>query len=104
MKYNALSHADRETRFTMEAMEARRMLSITLMAGDLVVTGTNRHDQIEVTASPERVTVSLNGEFASFAHEEVYSITLDGGRGHDVLRVNDPDGYLWVGVTLYGGD
>ncbi|MDB5294989.1 MAG: hypothetical protein JWO31_972 [Phycisphaerales bacterium] len=88
--------------FLIEAVESRRMMSVSLNPATHVLTasGTNGSDQIVVTNSGTNVKVSLNGATSTFAKSKVAKIVLNGFGGNDSLRSSDA---TTIPTALNGG-
>ncbi len=92
---------------SLEALEARRMLSASVTArGTLDIEGTRRSDTISVSIDRRHhslLNVNVNGTVTKFKASGVKRIAALGGRGNDMIAVAAgvaPTG----GVTEDGGD
>src|SRR5687767_14161177 len=90
----------------VEAMEARRMLSATVVDGLLVVAGTNGDDVISfsLNATGTKIKVSVNGESDAFRLADVLRISASGKDGHDKIRMSDNNGVLEFKARMRGGE
>lgn len=92
----------------LEPLESRRLLSASLNAGQLVVTGTDQRDVIVFSLSPgdsSRLLVRMNGQAHAF---DVAGITrgvvATGGNGYDSITVDERAGQILLSCTLSGGN
>jgi Ca2+-binding RTX toxin-like protein len=91
------------SRLMLEAMEARRMMSVTLnpVTHVLTATGTSGSDQIVVSNAGTNVQVFVNGAKSLFAKSKVAKIVLNGLGSSDSLRSADT---IKIPTTLNGGE
>ena len=89
----------------VEAMENRRLLSVTLVDGVLMVGGTDNSDAIELALNCDgsKVKVTVNGEVHKFDLDEVEQIRASGKGGHDKIKVRRRGDDLDVKVKMSGG-
>jgi hypothetical protein len=100
---------------TIERLEDRRLFSAGAALGadgSLIVTGTDPgegadgNDVIELTASTESVTVTINGEVFSFPGASVRQVTVNALGGDDAVTVRKADPTFmspFVGTVTVGG-
>src|SRR5687767_5547906 len=74
---------------TIESLESRRMLAVTLDGDLLDITGERGPDDIVISIDDQAGTifVDFNGEESSFDLEDVFRIRVNAGRGHDFISV-----------------
>ncbi|MDB5321032.1 MAG: Hemolysin-type calcium-binding region [Phycisphaerales bacterium] len=84
----------------IESLENRCLLSATLSAGVLSVTGTAGKDDIHVDASHKDLKVSVNGVKQSFKLADVKSLVVNGLAGNDKINLD----HVPLGATINGGD
>jgi Ca2+-binding RTX toxin-like protein len=94
-----------------ESLEARQFLSVTAVYrndGVLVVTGTRRSDQIDVSPNadiaPGDTTVVVNGRLLREDPQIPFAVIIDSGGGDDVLSIGQSMGFYVAPVTIRGGD
>ena len=96
----------------VEALESRRLFAALASAavdfeGTLVVHGSGRADYIAISLNPgtsEVLDVNLNGNVISFAVAQVTNgIRVDGGRGNDVIVIDETNGPITLAAHLSGG-
>src|SRR5438309_1695461 len=89
----------------LERLESRQLLaaivSPTLDAGVLTVTGTDKNDSVFVSVSGAELTVSFNKQSFTFSTADVTEIDIDGGRGNDQIWVDDA---VTANAAIHGGD
>jgi hypothetical protein len=97
---------------TLETLEQRRLLSVTLSDGLLTVTGTRRSDHYEIyvdnRSSPDGLVVVVNNrKLLHFDPTRIKKIKVDLGLGNDEVSFDDTPyfGHLSVDVpvTVRGG-
>jgi Ca2+-binding RTX toxin-like protein len=71
----------------MEAMESRRLMSVSLSGGVLTVTGTVYEDVITVQANSTQIAVTDNGPGQVFPLSAVATVRVIGGSGNDRITV-----------------
>src|SRR5687768_2528695 len=90
----------------LEAMEGRRLLSVSLDDGALSVVGTSRADSITIglrASDPSKLSVRLNGAVSEFALADVTSIDVQARSGSDRVVV-DLGASPAAGVRVNGGN
>ena len=109
-------------RMHLESLEDRRLLSATLAAGVLTITGTDNADRVLVTTFMDKVFVvestvtpgtnggrpTVSSTRASFNRADVHSLEANLGAGNDRIAVSDGgffsrDGGDPINSTLNGG-
>jgi Ca2+-binding RTX toxin-like protein len=102
MRTRRLKIIEAATGVVIEALEQRRVLSVALDHGILVVQGTAGDDQLQVYTShyADRLTVKDNGVVRLFAVSEITGILIQGGDGNDLLS---DWGDLAIAMTISGG-
>jgi Ca2+-binding RTX toxin-like protein len=102
MRTRRLNIIESATGVVIETLEQRRVLSVALDHGVLVVRGTAGDDQLQIYASREadRLTVKDNGLDTSFAVAQITGILIQGGDGNDLLS---DWGDLALPMTISGG-
>jgi len=83
----------------LEALEQRRLLSVSLINGGLTVDGTPDNDVIQLTVEDGELVVDVNGVQDRFAVETVTGILVRGHAGDDAITL----GAGVIGATLNGG-
>jgi Ca2+-binding RTX toxin-like protein len=83
----------------IENLENRCLLSATLSAGVLTVTGTTGWDNIHVDATRTSLKVNVNHTKASFKLADVKSLVVNGLAGNDIIDL----GHNLIGATVDGG-
>lgn len=80
-----------KTRLTVESLEARRLLSVTLAGGVLTVTGTEGPDVVQLNlADEDTIAVGIVGSSGlAFPRDEVNLVVVRGLGGDDRLLVDD---------------
>ena len=76
----------------LDSLEPRRMLTVTLDAGVLTVTGTENADQLGVGRSPTMIVVNDNGTTSEWDPTLVQSIVVNALGGNDQVAVVRPVG------------
>jgi Ca2+-binding RTX toxin-like protein len=95
----------------VEQLEGRRMMSVSMQDGVVVVSGTDGADSVQIFAtdagSQPMLCVEIysgdQGTVANFPLSEVTGVKVDGLGGNDHLFVDRTYGALSVPVTLFGG-
>jgi Ca2+-binding RTX toxin-like protein len=90
---------------TVESLESRRLLSVSLANGVLTIIGTNRGDRIEVIRRDDdgQIRVELNGTRTRYRFGDVTSINVSGRGGHDFIEYSGRDGGLYFPANVSGG-
>ena len=92
-------------RLFLESLESRQLLagivSPTLDAGVLTVTGTNKNDSVYISVTDTELNVSVNGQSITFNTADITAIDIDGGRGNDRIWV---DVAVTANAVIHGGD
>jgi len=86
---------------SFQPLESRRLLSVTLEAGVLTVTGTDAADQLGVGRSATMIVVNDNGTSSEWDPAQVQSIVVNGLGGNDQVTVVRPVGKP---LTANGGE
>jgi hypothetical protein len=97
--------------WNLEALEARRLMTVTLVDGILTVTGTQSSDALAVNMVWKseydhtwQLMVSKEGMgIAYFDSAQVRGIVLEGGDGNDHLEVGNSWAPVSIPATIYGG-
>ena len=84
----------------LQSLESRRMLSVTLEAGVLTVTGTENADQLGVGRNMTMIVVSDNGTTSEWDPALVESIVINALGGNDQVAVVRP---IAKPITANGG-
>ena len=85
--------------FPCTALEARRLLSITLHGKGLLITGTSGDDEITISRIGDVIQVEMNDHAEEFSSDDVNRITVRGGAGNDVVS-----NHAYDRITLIGGE
>jgi Ca2+-binding RTX toxin-like protein len=85
---------------SLETLESRRLLSVTLDDGVLTVTGTEQDDQLGVGRSPTMIVVNDNGTSSEWDPALVQSIVVNALGGNDQVAVVRP---VMKPLTANGG-
>ncbi len=85
---------------SLELLESRRLLSVTLEAGVLTVTGTEQADQLAVGRSTTMIVVNDNGTSSEWDPAQVQSIVVNALGGNDQVGVMRP---VMKPLTANGG-
>jgi len=98
----------------IEQLEGRRLLSVSMQDGVVLVTGTDAADSVQILATSAgtqpMLTVEVwtgdSGTVANFPLSQVTGVKVDGLGGNDQLFVDrtSSDVDLTVPVTLFGGE
>lgn len=72
---------------SLESLESRRLLSVTLEQGVLTVTGTEVADQLAVGRNQTMIVVNDNGTASQWNPTEVTSIVVNGLDGADQIAI-----------------
>ncbi|MBC8105610.1 MAG: hypothetical protein H7Z14_03390 [Anaerolineae bacterium] len=72
---------------SLESLESRRLLSVTLEQGVLTVTGTEQADQLAVGRNQTMIVVNDNGTASQWNPAEVTSIVVNGLDGNDQIAI-----------------
>ncbi len=97
------------TRISFEGLEARKLLSVSIVDGVLRIIGTPSNDVIEVKYDPSsdrvnaEIAVDLNGVESYWNPAAFQGIFIDGGNGHDDIGFNENAGNVGKPTTLIGG-
>src|SRR5687768_6391564 len=86
--------SQQQTLPVVETMEARRMLSATVVDGTLMVSGTSDSDviQFSLNARGDQVKVAVNGDVTKFDIADLVRVSASGRGGHDKIRMSDKYG------------
>jgi Ca2+-binding RTX toxin-like protein len=85
----------------LEALESRRLLSVTLADGILTVTGTDQNDTLFVGRNQTMIVVNDNGTASQYPPADVNSIVILGLEGHDRIGIGPG---LHKPITADGGE
>jgi Ca2+-binding RTX toxin-like protein len=90
---------------SLEHLESRRLLSITLDGQTLRITGTDGNDQLSLSRTGvDNVIARENTSSAQFDLDDINEIVIGGGAGDDVIRVTANDlSDRGIDVLLSGG-
>src|SRR5213078_2051060 len=86
----------------IEPLEQRALLSVSLNAGVLTVTGTGGADRIEVQKRADKGQV--NGSERGFALSSVHKIVISSLGGNDFIEYSGRDGGLSIPSSINAGD
>ena len=86
----------------VEGLEDRRLMSVTLSAGVLTVTGTAAADRVEFERDGDRIRVRENGSERRFSYAAVTKIVVNSLAGSDEIRIKD--GGISKPTELNAGD
>src|SRR5205085_1615098 len=84
MKSTTTNH--RGHHFSLEPLDARRLLSVSTAGSQVIVLGTPDADHVLVQVSPSdpaRLSVNLNGEQSTYIINDTTGILIDTGSGRD---------------------
>src|SRR5258706_11428555 len=101
----------------MEALERRRLFSLSVQDGIITIVGTDAGDQVYIrgshydvntghglVTSKELVIFEPGSDiFHHFDASQIHGIRVEGGGGDDRLTVYDPDDDRYFPITLLGG-
>src|SRR5687768_3610076 len=95
-----------EHRATIETLETRALLSVSLNDGVLTIVGTSGGDNIEVQkrADDNELRVELNGSETEYALGSVNRVVIRGLAGSDRIEYSGRDGRLDIPGSISGGD
>lgn len=88
-----------------ESLESRRLLSVTLVEGELRIVGTHKADSISLSIHsryPNHITVTFNGYMRRFALVDVEKINIQAGQGDDLVQIDQGKTRLNQPTRLYG--
>src|SRR6185436_16612881 len=89
-----------------ENLEARRLLSVSLVSGVLTVKGTNSEDSVVVSlvnGDATKVDVAVNGVHNNFDFSSVAKVVVYGGDGNDLIKVDNQFGNVLRTMVFKGG-
>jgi Ca2+-binding RTX toxin-like protein len=86
----------------IESLECRRLLAVSLEGQTLVITGTKKRDNIQVTAGPDQIRVEINGSVRRFTIADVEQINIQAGQGDDVVHLDNGKVDLTQPARIYG--
>jgi Ca2+-binding RTX toxin-like protein len=91
---------------SIETLDARRLLSVSINTGVVMVTGTTGDDVItlEHRADVAKIVVTVNGTETPFTASEVTKIIVSSGDGNDKIVCSSRDGGMWVPTYLRSGN
>ena len=90
----------------LESLEPRSLLSASLRGGVLTINGGSGNDQIVLSLNvpdANRLVVTENGRARSFDLAAITSIKANGGRGNDLIELDQGNGSIQIPTTLIGG-
>ena len=90
---------------TIESLESRRLLAVTLDQGTLLITGTHKKDTITLTidgSTPGQVSVRFNGFVRRFRIGDLKQINIQAGQGDDLIKIDNGKVNLTMPTRLYG--
>jgi Ca2+-binding RTX toxin-like protein len=90
---------------SIETLDARRLLSVSINTGVVMVTGTAGNDviTIEHRADGPKIIVTVNGTETPLNESLVTKIIVSAGDGNDKIVCASTDGGMWVPTYLRGG-
>ena len=102
MRTRRLNLIESATGVVIEFLERRRVLSVALDHGILMLRGTAGDDQLQISAyhDDDRIWVGDNGVSSSFDRLQVTGILIQGGDGSDILGAYTD---LAIPLTISGG-
>src|SRR3954468_19263277 len=82
---------------SIETLDARRLLSVSINTGVVMVTGTTGNDVItlEHLADGPKIIVTVNGAETPFNESAVTKIIVSSGDGNDKIVCASTDGGMW---------
>src|SRR4051794_300476 len=75
-----------------ENLEARQLLSVSLVSGILTVKGTTGEDSVVVSlvnGDATKVDIAVNGVHNNFDFSSVVKVVVYGGDGNDLIKVDN---------------
>ncbi|HEX8522657.1 MAG TPA: calcium-binding protein [Tepidisphaeraceae bacterium] len=96
----------RNEKVSVEALERRQLMSISLNSGVVSVTGSSAFDHVMVSLVPhnsKQVRVNLNGFAQAFGISDIKGIKINTGSGIDHIVVDETFGRVTVPMTINGG-
>jgi hypothetical protein len=91
----------------LEALEGRTLMAVSVRAGVLTIVGSNRPDTVVVSLSApdlDRIVVTEGRRTRAFDLAKITSISANGGRGNDLIELDQGNGQILLPTTLLGGD
>jgi len=98
--------ANVQRRALLENLEARRMLSVSVLKGTLVINGTSGNDTISVSVDPVgrgRLRVSVNGLLSGVDAASLRRINISALEGNDLVLIDQTQGAITLPVNIAGG-
>ncbi len=89
-----------------ESVERRRLLSAAMSGSMLNISGTSHNDAIDVSLDHKhagQLDVTIDGKVSKFKTSQVKSIHIDGGRGNDVIDIDERNGAIDIDTVMQGG-
>jgi hypothetical protein len=90
----------------LETLEARQMLSVSVVNGALIITGTSGDDTITVSRDPVtkgQLRVSINGLLNGVDGVGVNRINISALEGNDLILIDPSQGEIALPVNIAGG-
>ncbi|MDB5171566.1 MAG: hem peroxidase [Phycisphaerales bacterium] len=90
----------------VDRLEDRRLFSVSLAGGTVIVVGTNQADHVTVSrdaATPAKLVVDLNGVSQSFDAATVTGFNINLRAGNDTLTFDETNGAIAIPATVFGG-
>ena len=99
-----LRHAERnDPAVWQEALEARRLLSVSIADHALLIDGTRHADSIVLTRGKRAVTVSVNGQSSEVSLRSFSTIRVRAGRGNDLVTLGTDDAVIMAAASVTAG-
>lgn len=99
-----LRHAERnDPAVWQEALEARRLLSVSIANHALLIDGTRHADSIVLTRGKRAVTVSVNGQSSEVSLRSFSTIRVRAGRGNDLVTLGADDAVIMAAASVTAG-
>jgi hypothetical protein len=90
----------------LETLEARQMLSVSVIKGALIINGTTGDDTITVSNDPvtkKMLRVSVNGQLNGVDSVGLKRINISGLEGNDLVLIDQSNGAITLPVNVAGG-
>ncbi len=91
----------------VESLEPRRLLSVSMGQHSIDVEGTRRNDVISIrqdTLHASKLVITVNGVAAKYSMDAITQLTINAGRGNDVISVDDIRRSFSVNISAGDGD
>ena len=91
----------------VEALDARRLLSVSIAPNLITVEGTRRSDVITVVQDARRASkllITVNGVAGKYSMDGITQLRISGGLRDDLITVGNIRRNLGVGIDAGGGD